>query len=122
MTFDSENIEGACKWDLSEMDCWKSEDFPRGAVIPDSGNSRDYVTGGWRSERPIRDPEVCTNCLICWIMCPDSAIRADAETEKLCPDTFNYNHCKGCGICANECPVDAITMVSEQECKLGEGE
>jgi len=33
-------------WDISKIDEWKSDEFPRGAVIPDSGNSRDYVTGG----------------------------------------------------------------------------
>jgi pyruvate ferredoxin oxidoreductase delta subunit len=25
----------------------------------------------------------------------------------------NYYYCKGCGICAKECPVDAISMVQE---------
>jgi pyruvate ferredoxin oxidoreductase delta subunit len=26
---------------------------------------------------------------------------------------FDYRYCKGCGVCANECPVDAIEMVRE---------
>ena len=25
--------------------------------------------------------------------------------------------CKGCGICANECPKKAITMINEKEAK-----
>lgn len=99
------------KWDISNMGSWKAEEFPLAAVIPDAGNSRDYVTGGWRSERPVRDAETCTDCLLCWIFCPDSAIRV--ENERLADDTFNLDHCKGCGICANECPVEAITMVPE---------
>lgn len=106
------------KWDLSSIDTWKAEQFPLGAVIPEAGNSSDYVTGGWRSERPIRDIEKCTNCLICWIFCPDSAIRA--ADGKLKDDTFNLDHCKGCGVCANECPFDAIRMESEQACLGGE--
>lgn len=103
------------KWDVSGLGSWKAEDFPRGAVIPESGNSRDYVTGGWRSERPIRSAEKCNQCLLCWIYCPDSAI--DAEDEQV--TTFDYDHCKGCGICAAECPQDAIEMVPEG-CELPE--
>ena len=101
------------KWDISDMGSWKAEQFPLGAVIPDSGNSRDYVTGGWRSMRPVRNVETCTECLICWISCPDSAIRVKDEKLAADPETFNLDHCKGCGICANECPVEAITMVPE---------
>jgi pyruvate ferredoxin oxidoreductase delta subunit len=25
----------------------------------------------------------------------------------------DYDHCKGCGICAHECPVKAIKMIPE---------
>jgi pyruvate ferredoxin oxidoreductase delta subunit len=28
---------------------------------------------------------------------------------------IDYNYCKGCGICAEECPVDAIEMKMEVE-------
>ena len=67
----------------------------------DAGNSVAYQTGTWRSMRPLRDLEQCTQCLICWIMCPDSAIRIeDGQVAG-----FDYDHCKGCGICAEQCPV-----------------
>jgi pyruvate ferredoxin oxidoreductase delta subunit len=98
-------------WDISKIDSWKSAQFPLGAVIPAGGNSDDYVTGGWRSERPERSIEKCTDCLICWIFCPDTAIRV--ADEKLADDWVDLDHCKGCGVCANECPVEAITMVPE---------
>jgi len=97
------------KWDISEMGSWTFKQFPPGAVIPEAGNSDDYVTGGWRSERPWRDDEKCTQCLLCWIVCPDTSIRV--EDEKV--TTFDLAHCKGCGICAQVCPVDAIEMVPE---------
>jgi pyruvate ferredoxin oxidoreductase delta subunit len=28
---------------------------------------------------------------------------------------FDFDFCKGCGICANECPKDAIEMVLEEK-------
>ena len=103
------------KWDISGIGSWKAEDFPKGAMIPEAGNSQDYITGGWRSERPYRDPEVCTQCLLCWIFCPDTAVVLEGEKVA----AFDYDHCKGCGVCANECPFDAITMVPEG-CELPE--
>jgi pyruvate ferredoxin oxidoreductase delta subunit len=97
------------KWDVSKMDEWTAEEFPRGATIPEAGNSADYVTGGWRSERPVRDEAKCTQCLLCWIFCPDTSVRVEGEEVV----GFDYEHCKGCGICAKECAFDAIEMVPE---------
>ena len=102
-------------WDISKMDEWTYQQFPPGAVIPDAGNSNDYITGGWRSERPWRSDEKCTQCLLCWIVCPDTSIHVADEKVT----TFDLDHCKGCGICAQVCPVDAIEMVPEG-CELPE--
>ena len=71
-------------------------------IVRDAGNSVLYETGTWRSMRPVRDMEQCTQCLICWIVCPDASIAiVDGKV-----DEFDYVHCKGCGICAQECPVN----------------
>lgn len=102
-------------WDISKMGEWTYKQYPPGAVIPDAGNSDDYITGGWRSERPWRSDEKCTQCLLCWIVCPDTSI--NVADEKV--TTFDLDHCKGCGICAQVCPVDAIEMVPEG-CELPE--
>jgi pyruvate ferredoxin oxidoreductase delta subunit len=83
---------------------WKS--IPLGGVCWKS--SEDYFTGDWRSEKPILDDEKCTQCLFCWIYCPDIAILWDGKAV-----TIDYNFCKGCGICAKECPFEAIKMVKE---------
>ena len=72
----------------------------------------NYHTGDWRTFKPIRDPKKCTRCLLCPMICPDSAIIWNKTTEDI---DFRYDFCKGCGICANECPVDAIKMVREAE-------
>ena len=90
---------------------WKA--IPRGGLILEAGNAVNYETGSWRTMRPIRDEEKCIHCLRCWIYCPDSAILV--EDGKVVG--IDLDHCKGCGICAHECPskVQAITMVLETE-------
>jgi pyruvate ferredoxin oxidoreductase delta subunit len=90
---------------------WK--EIPIGGVITEAGNADKYETGSWRAYRPIRDKEKCINCLQCWIYCPDSAIKVkDGKMVEI-----NLKHCKGCGLCAKQCPkkINAIKMVLESE-------
>lgn len=87
-------------------------DLPHAGVILEAGNAEEYQTGDWRTFRPVRDEEKCTDCLLCWIYCPDSSvIVSDGKVTG-----FDYDHCKGCGICAEMCPprVKAIEMVEER--------
>lgn len=93
------------KWDITRISEWTAEEFPRGAVIPETGKSVEYNVGGWRSERPTRDEASCTQCLLCFIFCPDSSIVLEGDQVV----GFDYDHCKGCGICANECPTNPKT-------------
>ncbi len=51
----------------------------------------------------------CNSCGNCWLYCPDVAVKETAE----CKYEINYDYCKGCGICANECPRNAINMERE---------
>ncbi len=104
------------KWDVSNFDNWKSNEFPPGAVALEAGNSADYITGGWRTFRPIWDQEKCVSCLFCWVHCPDSSIIVKDE-EMI---GIDYDHCKGCGICVNECPKGALEMKNEVEAKGGQ--
>ena len=104
------------KWDVSRFDEWKSEEFPLGGVGLESGNSKDYETGGWRSMRPVWDSEKCTHCMLCWMHCPDSSILTNDDGKM---SGIALHHCKGCGICVEECRFDALTMVSEFEAQEG---
>jgi 2-oxoacid:acceptor oxidoreductase delta subunit (pyruvate/2-ketoisovalerate family) len=81
-------------------------------VIP-GGSSVAYRTGDWRQDRPVLDLERCIHCLFCWLYCPDSAVLVrDGRVLGI-----DYEHCKGCGICAAVCPpkAKAIHMVPEGE-------
>ena len=89
---------------------WK--DLPEGDVL-EGASSLKFKTGNWRNKRPVHIPEKCIHCFICWISCPDSAVKVDSNTGKFVG--FDYEYCKGCGICAYECPKEAIEMVDEQE-------
>jgi len=55
----------------------------------------------------------CTKCLSCWLYCPEGAVKL---TKQGAPK-IDLKYCKGCGICAEECPVKAITMKYEGEMK-----
>jgi NADPH-dependent glutamate synthase beta subunit-like oxidoreductase len=53
----------------------------------------------------------CFECDNCYGVCPDNAV------VKLGPGAgfeFDYDYCKGCGLCVAECPCGAIKMEPEQ--------
>lgn len=73
-------------------------------------------TGTWRTERPILDPSKCAAvkqnklvCMQCWLFCPDGTV------SRTIPPKIDLVYCKGCGICAEECPSKAIIMKDEAE-------
>jgi pyruvate ferredoxin oxidoreductase gamma subunit len=71
-------------------------------------------TGVWRTHRPIIDYEHCKRCAwICSTLCPDSAIRLDAEADGRLRPRIDYDHCKGCMICVTVCPPHAIRTEPE---------
>ncbi len=68
-------------------------------------------TGEWRTQKPVIDPEKCMAvksqkgvCFQCWAFCPEAAIERNPFPS------INYAYCKGCGICSEICPSNAITM------------
>lgn len=101
---------------LETFDKWQPQDIPVGYVC-DGGTAEQYITGGWRSKRPVWDKNSCTNCMMCWIVCPDSSIIV--KDEKM--TGIDYDHCKGCGICVHECKFDCLKLVKESQAKDEEG-
>jgi len=54
----------------------------------------------------------CTECNNCLIFCPDMSVLK--QDNGIFGYSFDYDYCKGCGICFTECPRHAITMVEEE--------
>ncbi len=53
----------------------------------------------------------CMECDNCYGVCPDNAIIKLGPGKRY---EFNYDYCKGCGVCAQECPCGHIEMVPEK--------
>ncbi len=89
------------------------------ATVP----STSYKTGTWRTYKPVIDYKKCIRCMICWKFCPEPSIiivpndkygSPNPAISKLDAPEIAYDYCKGCGICANECPAKCINMVLEE--------
>jgi NADPH-dependent glutamate synthase beta subunit-like oxidoreductase len=53
----------------------------------------------------------CFECDNCYGICPDNAITKLGPGKRF---EFKYDYCKGCSMCATECPCGAIEMVPEE--------
>lgn len=99
----SETIKALRNWD--EIAC--------GGTILEPGSASAYDTGSWRLLTPTLHEDRCVHCLFCWLYCPDGAIVV--QDGKMVG--FDYDHCKGCGLCEKVCPekANAIEMVWERK-------
>ena len=67
-------------------------------------------TGLWRTQRPVIDEELCRRCSwVCSTFCPDGAIAVLPDGRP----QIDYDHCKGCLVCAAVCPPHAIRVERE---------
>ena len=105
---------------FERLNTWYYSDAPK-RVQPILGIIRrqstfDEVLGGLDEGNALFEARRCLscgNCLECdncYGMCPDNAVTKLGPGEGF---RFNYEYCKGCGICAAECPCGAIRMVQE---------
>ncbi len=78
--------------------------------------SFDEVQGGLTESNALFEARRCLSCGNCFEcdncygVCPDNAVIKLGPGQRF---TFNYDYCKGCGLCAAECPCGAIDMVPE---------
>ena len=87
---------------------WK--EIPLGCAVLRPMSARDYLTGSWRSQRPIWEHAKCVQCGVCELYCPEGCISQNEEGYF----QADLDYCKGCGICAVECWTQCITMKQEE--------
>jgi 2-oxoacid:acceptor oxidoreductase delta subunit (pyruvate/2-ketoisovalerate family) len=105
---------------FERLNPWYYSDAPK-TVRPQLDLARrtssfDEVQGGLTEDNALFEARRCLSCGNCFEcdncygVCPDNAV------VKLGPGNrfaFNYDYCKGCGVCVAECPSGAIEMVPE---------
>ncbi|QLH75045.1 MAG: 2-oxoacid:acceptor oxidoreductase family protein [Methanomassiliicoccales archaeon] len=110
---------GICKADrtIFQKKVWLPtwEELPTGTTVyPEHidgvavgpGGSMQNLTGTWRNATPRYLKDKCIRCLRCWFCCPEGCIKRSEDDHV----SWDYRYCKGCGICSNVCPVNAIEM------------
>jgi NADPH-dependent glutamate synthase beta subunit-like oxidoreductase len=55
---------------------------------------------------------MCRLCGNCYLFCAEGAVQLDPQSGRFAVD---YEYCKGCGVCQNECPCGYIVMITESE-------
>jgi NADPH-dependent glutamate synthase beta subunit-like oxidoreductase len=72
--------------------------------------SLDEKTAGFEARRCLSCGN-CFECDNCYGVCPDNAVIKLGPGKRY---EFNYDYCKGCGLCISECPCGAIREVPEE--------
>ena len=102
------------------LNTWYYADAPRTAQPELDAELRqagfEEVVGGLDDSKALFEARRCLSCGNCFEcdncygICPDNAVSKLGPGERY---AFDYDYCKGCGICVAECPCGAIVMVPE---------
>ena len=106
---------------FEKLNAWYYADAPK-TVRPMLGIIRrqstfDEVQGGLNETNALFEARRCLSCGNCFEcdncygVCPDNAVIKLGPGKRF---EFNYDYCKGCGMCVAECPCGAIKMVPEE--------
>jgi 2-oxoacid:acceptor oxidoreductase delta subunit (pyruvate/2-ketoisovalerate family) len=112
--------------EFSVLNTWYYTDAPR-TLQPMLENARrrstfEEVVGGLDETTALFEARRCLSCGNCFScdncfgVCPDNAVLKLEGAERDAAGrgyAFDYDFCKGCGICVAECPSGAIEMVPE---------
>ena len=106
---------------FERLNTWYYADAPR-TERPELERIRrqtnfEEVVGGLTEDNALFEARRCLSCGNCFEcdncfgVCPDNAVMKLGGAERY---AFDYDYCKGCGICVAECPCGAIEMVPER--------
>ena len=106
---------------FEQLNTWYYSDAPR-SLQPQLELARrqstfEEVIGGLDESTALFEARRCLSCGNCFScdncygVCPDNAVLKLDDPDE--PYAIDYDFCKGCGICAAECPCGAIEMVPE---------
>jgi 2-oxoacid:acceptor oxidoreductase delta subunit (pyruvate/2-ketoisovalerate family) len=106
---------------FERLNPWYYSDAPK-TVRPQLDLARrtssfDEVQGGLTEDNALFEARRCLSCGNCFEcdncygVCPDNAVIKLGPGQRF---EFNYDYCKGCGVCVAECPCGAIEMVPEE--------
>jgi 2-oxoacid:acceptor oxidoreductase delta subunit (pyruvate/2-ketoisovalerate family) len=85
-------------------------------VLARRRTSFEELVGGLEADTALLEARRCLSCGNCfecdncYAVCPDNAVIKLGPGNRF---AINYDYCKGCGLCAEECPCGAIEMVKE---------
>ncbi|HET9103383.1 MAG TPA: NAD(P)-binding protein [Solirubrobacteraceae bacterium] len=107
---------------VDQLNPWYYADAPR-TVRPRLDAVRrqstfDEVVGGLDVSTALFEARRCLSCGSCFAcdncygVCPDNAVIKLDPTGSYAYE-IDYDYCKGCGLCAQECPCGAIAMTPE---------
>jgi len=106
---------------FERLNTWYYADAPRAhrteLEVTRRQNTFDEVVGGLTEENALFEARRCLSCGNCFEcdncfgVCPDNAVIKLVDSPRY---KFDYDFCKGCGICAQECPCGAIEMRPER--------
>jgi 2-oxoacid:acceptor oxidoreductase delta subunit (pyruvate/2-ketoisovalerate family) len=105
---------------FERLNPWYYSDAPK-TVRPQLDLARrtssfDEVQGGLTEDNALFEARRCLSCGNCFEcdncygVCPDNAVIKLGPGKRF---QFNYDYCKGCGMCVSECPCGAIEMIPE---------
>jgi NADPH-dependent glutamate synthase beta subunit-like oxidoreductase len=107
--------------EFANLNTWYYSDAPRSLQpvleLARRRSTFEEVVGGLDESTALFEARRCLSCGNCFLcdncfgVCPDNAVRKTGDPAE--PYAFDFDYCKGCGICAAECPCGAIEMVPE---------